>query len=657
MLQIVRNRTWAFDLTIFDTYVKDGDPGNVPTNHTGWTIRSQIRTRVGNKLVANLNVTFPVPASGTVAIRHERDFTRSLATGDYWFDIVATDPAGDDHVYVEPEPIAVRDNPTDPANSTYDFVPGGGGAVMHTHVISDVTGLQAALNGKAPLVHTHSIANVTGLQAVLDGKAPLAHTHVIADVLGLQTILNDLSEGGGGSTTYAGLTDAATVNLPTVNTPLASALSGKAATSHTHVSASITDATSAANPNTLVLRDGSGGANFAGTAIFNETQISTLFFEDYQASVGATFTYGGTSASDHRIALGAGTTGAALFGAATAAAARTTLGLSLPIAVASGGTGTTNGSITGTEALTFAAGGSNQSINLTPSGSGLINITGNSGNATIPVFRATNNYNGGAAPGFVNTFECLAPNLSVGNTAYIPLGVSATTNNRAAIAFYYAGSGSANNYISFGNFFGATGLVAIFPNGGVAIAASGTPTSPSAGCLSVSGTTASTTTTTGALIVSGGVGIAGNINAGGTLAVTGASTLTGGATFGGGTEKAATRIALGAGTTGAELFGAATVAAANTILANNIVEKNADFTLAQTDAGTYMRLTKTGSTQTITLPTSGISAGAEFQFYRITTEALAFSGGTVNGTANLASVPTNGAFALKHISSGTYDFI
>jgi hypothetical protein len=128
-------------------------------------------------------------------------------------------------------------------------------------------------------------------------------------------------------------------------------------------------------------------------------------------------------------------------------------------------------------------------------------------------------------------------------------------------------------------------------------------------------------------------------------------------TYGAGAASAH-RIALGAGTTGAELFGAADAAAANTILANNIVAKNADFTLAQTDAGTYMRLTKTGSTQTITLPTSGISAGAEFQFYRITTEALAFAGSaTVNGTANLASVPTNGAFALKHISSGTYDFI
>jgi hypothetical protein len=117
------------------------------------------------------------------------------------------------------------------------------------------------------------------------------------------------------------------------------------------------------------------------------------------------------------------------------------------------------------------------------------------------------------------------------------------------------------------------------------------------------------------------------------------------------------RFALGSGATGDALFTAASVAAANTILANNIVTKAADLTLAEADAGTYMRLTKTGSTQTITLPTSGISTGAEFQFYRATTQSLAFSGGTVNGSANLASVPNNGAFALKHLGSGTYDFI
>lgn len=41
---------------------------------------------------------------------------------------------------------------------------------VHTHAIADVTGLQAALDGKAAAVHTHAIANVTGLQAALDAK-------------------------------------------------------------------------------------------------------------------------------------------------------------------------------------------------------------------------------------------------------------------------------------------------------------------------------------------------------------------------------------------------------------------------------------------------------------------------------------------------------
>src|SRR5690606_8970556 len=44
----------------------------------------------------------------------------------------------------------------------------------HTHSISEVTGLQTALDGKAAASHTHSISQVTGLQAALDGKANLS---------------------------------------------------------------------------------------------------------------------------------------------------------------------------------------------------------------------------------------------------------------------------------------------------------------------------------------------------------------------------------------------------------------------------------------------------------------------------------------------------
>jgi len=49
------------------------------------------------------------------------------------------------------------------------------------------------------------------------------------------------------------------------------------------------------------------------------------------------------------------------------------------VTIANGGTGTTTGSITGTTALTFAAGGSNQNVTLTPSGTGSIVLQGSTG--------------------------------------------------------------------------------------------------------------------------------------------------------------------------------------------------------------------------------------------------------------------------------------
>lgn len=50
----------------------------------------------------------------------------------------------------------------------------------HSHVIGDVTGLQTALDGRAPLSHVHAIADVTGLQAALDGRALTSHTHALS---------------------------------------------------------------------------------------------------------------------------------------------------------------------------------------------------------------------------------------------------------------------------------------------------------------------------------------------------------------------------------------------------------------------------------------------------------------------------------------------
>ena len=63
-------------------------------------------------------------------------------------------------------------------------------AKSHSHSVSDVTGLQSALNGKAASSHTHAVSDVTGLQDSLDGKAALSHSHAMSDVTGLQDALD-----------------------------------------------------------------------------------------------------------------------------------------------------------------------------------------------------------------------------------------------------------------------------------------------------------------------------------------------------------------------------------------------------------------------------------------------------------------------------------
>lgn len=47
----------------------------------------------------------------------------------------------------------------------------------HSHSVSDVSGLQGQLDGKASSAHTHTIANVTNLQAELNKKSDTGHSH------------------------------------------------------------------------------------------------------------------------------------------------------------------------------------------------------------------------------------------------------------------------------------------------------------------------------------------------------------------------------------------------------------------------------------------------------------------------------------------------
>lgn len=148
----------------------------------------------------------------------------------------------------------------------------------HSHAISDVTGLQTALDGKSstshthawgditgkpttftPTAHSHVIADVTNLQTTLDGKANTAHTHVIANVTDfpsqtgnagkfLQTNGTSLSwVASSTSVDWSAITGKPTTFTPSAHshaiadvTGLQSALDGKSSTSHTHAFADIT---------------------------------------------------------------------------------------------------------------------------------------------------------------------------------------------------------------------------------------------------------------------------------------------------------------------------------------------------------------------------------------------------------------------------------
>jgi hypothetical protein len=76
----------------------------------------------------------------------------------------------------------------------------GKAPLVHSHAISDVTGLATALANKADASHAHVFADITGLNDALNalnsGKADINHTHVIADITNLQATLNNKSDVG-----------------------------------------------------------------------------------------------------------------------------------------------------------------------------------------------------------------------------------------------------------------------------------------------------------------------------------------------------------------------------------------------------------------------------------------------------------------------------
>lgn len=113
------------------------------------------------------------------------------------------------------------------------------------------------------------------------------------------------------------------------------------------------------------------------------------------------------------------------------------------VPVASGGTGSSNGSITGTGALTFAAGGTNQNVSLTPSGSGYTLLNGKVGLGIATPATSLHIQNSNVYGGSDNPASTSVPSMYIYNSS------NSSSSAHAILAVRTGGNSGGNPYMSW----------------------------------------------------------------------------------------------------------------------------------------------------------------------------------------------------------------
>ncbi len=349
---------------------------------------------------------------------------------------------------------------------------------------------------------------------------------------------------GGGASAFADLTDKATAEIPTINTPLANALSAKAPI------ASPTFTGSVSMQSMAVV--GVAGAGHVVSAQFEDAgadSVSTVIVDPGATNLGTTRILANSLTADRTWDMPD----------ASGKFALTARADGVPDALASGVTIQSPTLVTpalGTVASgnfssgTFTWPTFNQST--TGTASGLKPATDST--TAVRAFKA----DGSTA---VLTVDTTNSRLGIGGTpsAALDIRINSTSLKDSIYAINASATHGTNlitgqDTVSKNLFFGYYGsgestFASLIPNtayvgcgsGASRFAINTVSTQPivfctdnwtervrvaaTTGVVTMASTTASTSTTTGALVVSGGVGVAGNINTGGTLSVTGASTL------------------------------------------------------------------------------------------------------------------------------------
>lgn len=135
---------------------------------------------------------------------------------------------------------ALSSTSTNPVqNKVVNTALSGKANTSHTHTQSQVTGLETALAGKAASSHSHAQSDITGLSTALSGKSDTSHSHSVATTSAAgfmsgddKSKLDGIAAGANKITVDTALSSTST--NPVQNKVINTALSGKAASSHTH---------------------------------------------------------------------------------------------------------------------------------------------------------------------------------------------------------------------------------------------------------------------------------------------------------------------------------------------------------------------------------------------------------------------------------------
>ena len=285
--------------------------------------------------------------------------------------------------------------------------------------------------------------NPSTAEMTLAGDLNVNGGDIITSSTGTATVFNTnattLNVGGAATTVSIG-SASGTATINNANT----VVTGDLAVNGGDITTTSTGTATVFNTNATTLNV--GGA--ATTVSIGASTGTTTVNNDVNVGSGKVYKVNGTQVLSGS-ALGSGVTSSSLTSVGTLTSGTLGSGFTT-VAVAQGGTGTTTGSITGSGALTFTAGGSNTNINLAPNGTGTVDVA----SKRITSVQTPSANNDAATKQYVDD---IAQGLHIHSTA--AAATTATLATLAGVAVSYSGGTQAITWT------GGTAVTSTFTDG------------------------------------------------------------------------------------------------------------------------------------------------------------------------------------------------